>query len=33
LTSQKFRGQGLYGTVYLDTSERGDLSELANKLL
>lgn len=33
LTSQKFKGQGLYGTVYLETSERGDLSELANKLL
>ena len=33
LTSQKFRGQSLYGTVYLETSERGELSELANKLL
>lgn len=33
LTSQKFKGQNLYGTVYLETSERSDLSQLANKLL
>lgn len=33
LTSQKFRGQSIYGTVYLEASERGELSELANKLL
>lgn len=33
LTSQKFKGQPIYGSIYLETSERSELSELANKLL
>ena len=33
LTSERFKGQNIFGSVYLETSERSELSELANKLL
>jgi len=33
LTSERFKGQPVFGSVYLETSERSQLSELANKLL
>ncbi len=32
-TSEKFKGQALFGSVYLQTSERSQLSQLANNLL
>ncbi|HRN77966.1 MAG TPA: PhoH family protein [Candidatus Dependentiae bacterium] len=32
-TSEKFRGQKLFGSVFLETSERSELSRLAGKLL
>lgn len=32
-TSERFKGQELFGSVFLQTSERGQLSELASKLL
>ena len=33
ITSEKFKGQNLFGTVYLETSERSELSRLAGDLL
>ncbi|MFC1842186.1 PhoH family protein [Candidatus Dependentiae bacterium] len=33
LSSERFKGQPIFGSVYLETSERSELSELANKLL
>ena len=33
LASERFKGQSVFGSVYLETSERSELSELANKLL
>jgi len=33
LASERFKGQSLFGSVYLETSERSELSEMANKLL
>ncbi len=33
VASERFKGQRLFGTVYLETSERSELSELASKLL
>lgn len=33
VTSEKFKGQSLYGSVFLEHSERSELSELAGKLL
>lgn len=33
VTSEKFKNQKLFGTVYLETSERSDLSRLAGDLL
>jgi len=33
LASERFKGQDIFGSVYLETSERSELSELANKLL
>lgn len=32
-TSERFKGQSLFGSVFLQTSERSQLSELASKLL
>jgi PhoH-like ATPase len=32
-SSEKFKGQSLFGSVYLQTSERSQLSQLANNLL
>ncbi|MCX5924967.1 MAG: PhoH family protein [Candidatus Dependentiae bacterium] len=32
-TSEKFKGQGLFGSVYLPISERGELSKIAGELL
>jgi len=32
-SSEKFKGQALFGSVYLQTSERSQLSQLANNLL
>ena len=33
LASERFKGQNIFGSVYLETSERSQLSELANHLL
>ncbi len=33
VASQRFKGQKLFGTVFLETSERSELSKLAGKLL
>ena len=33
VTSEKFKGQKIFGTVYLETSERSQLSQLAGDLL
>lgn len=33
IASQRFKGQSLFGSVYLETSERSELSNLASKLL
>jgi len=33
LASERFKGQNIFGSVYLETSERSELSELANTLL
>lgn len=33
VTSERFKGQSLFGTVYLQTSERSELSQLAGQLL
>lgn len=33
VASERFKGQRLFGSVYLEASERGELSELAGKLL
>lgn len=33
VTSDRFKGQGLFGTVFLETSERSELSQLAAELL
>jgi PhoH-like ATPase len=33
VASQRFKGQGLFGSVYLETSERSELSKLASELL
>jgi len=33
VTSEKFRGQSIFGTVYLEKSERSKLAELASQLL
>jgi PhoH-like ATPase len=33
IASERFKGERLFGTVYLETSERSELSELASKLL
>jgi PhoH-like ATPase len=33
VTSERFKGQQLFGTVYLEKSERSQLSQLANDLL
>lgn len=33
VASEKFKGEKLFGSVYLETSERSELSELARKLL
>lgn len=33
VTSERFKGQPLFGTVYLQTSERSELSQLAGQLL
>jgi PhoH-like ATPase len=33
ITSEKFKGQSVYGTVYLETSERSWLSQLAAEIL
>lgn len=33
LASERFKGQPIFGSVYLETSERSELSELANQLL
>lgn len=33
ITSEKFKGQSVFGTVYLSTSERSKLAELASKIL
>jgi PhoH-like ATPase len=33
VTSEKFKGQKIFGTVYLETSERSELSQLASDLL
>jgi len=33
LASERFKGQPLFGSVYLETSERSELSEMANQLL
>lgn len=33
ITSEKFKGQSIFGTVYLETSERSELSRLAGDLL
>jgi len=33
VVSQKFRGQGIFGNVFLETSERSELSKLAAELL
>jgi PhoH-like ATPase len=33
VTSEKLKGQSLFASVYLQTSERGELSQLANDLL
>jgi len=33
LASERFKGQNIFGSVYLETSERSELSELANQLL
>ncbi|HTM05726.1 MAG TPA: PhoH family protein, partial [Patescibacteria group bacterium] len=32
-TSERFKGQEIFGSVFLTTSERSELSELASKLL
>lgn len=33
IASQRFKGQSLFGSVYLETSERSELSQLASELL
>jgi PhoH-like ATPase len=33
VTSERFKGQGIFGTVFLETSERSELSKLAGELL
>jgi predicted ribonuclease YlaK len=33
VTSERFRGQRVFGTVYLQTSERSELSKLVTELL
>jgi len=33
IASERFKGQGLFGSVFLETSERSELSQLAGKLL
>lgn len=33
IASERFKGQGLFGTVFLEHSERSELSQLAGKLL
>ena len=33
VTSERFKGQPVFGTVYLETSERSELSKLAGELL
>lgn len=33
VTSERFKGQEIFGTVYLETSERSELSKLASELL
>ena len=33
VTSEKFKGQKIFSTIYLETSERSELSQLANDLL
>jgi len=33
VTSERFKGQYLFGSVYLETSERSALSQLAGELL
>ena len=33
VSSEKFRGQPMFGTVYLETSERSKLAEMASQLL
>ncbi len=33
VTSERFKGQPIFGTVYLEKSERSDLAQLANDLL
>ncbi len=33
VTSERFKGQNIFGTVYLETSERSELSRLAGELL
>lgn len=33
IASQRFKGQSLFGSVYLETSERSELSKLASELL
>jgi predicted ribonuclease YlaK len=32
-TSEKFKGQKIFGSVFLEISERSELSKLAGKLL
>jgi predicted ribonuclease YlaK len=32
-TAEKFKGQALFGSVFLETSERSELSKLAAQLL
>ena len=33
IASERFKGQGIFGTVFLETSERSELSQLASVLL
>jgi PhoH-like ATPase len=33
LASERFKGQHIFGTVFLEHSERSELSQLAGKLL
>ena len=33
VASQRFKGQSIFGTVFLETSERSELSKLSGQLL